>query len=74
MEEVFSGKYYQKDLQQISFGYNKKVSPGDKFYKFISSNEFDPEKYSLVTVYHLKGHWTDNNKPQLILLKKIFLS
>ena len=43
------GKYYQKDLQQISFGYNKKVSPGDKFYKFISSNEFDPEKYSLVT-------------------------
>ena len=44
------GKYYQKDLQQIFFNDNvKAVSPGDKFYKFISSKEFDPEKYSLVT-------------------------
>ena len=44
------GKYYQENPQQIVFEDNyDTVSPGNKFYKFISSKEFDPEKYSLVT-------------------------
>ena len=44
------GKYYQENLQRIFVGDNvQDVLPGNKFYKFISSNKFDPNKYSLVT-------------------------
>ena len=44
------GKYYQKNPQQILLRDNvQAVDPSSAFYKFISSNEFDSDKYSVVT-------------------------
>ena len=45
------GKYYQENRQQILVEDDKSqsVERSSVFYKFISSKEFDPDKYSVVT-------------------------